>query len=854
MVSPASVASSASAVRSLLDLACELVELLLQQVRTNQPFDFNIAPKDLAEEVSLLAVECDLIYTDVQEIAHKSQSRPALVEQDDGTLWACLDHETELARRSLRELEVIIQQRPQKSSVLSRSLSLVQKRMQIRNETLRLKLALSKNKICLNITLRLLHIKFPHLGPFRSGPHLMKDPHTLQDMVTKLENLTNLDSQAQLSFVETSLLQIAKTLIEQNVGEARDQNSNTTVASSDHDQTTDISTITHPSRHAHLGLSDPSTSSNPQIVVTSAAHDSKPPQVSEPTIGENEDFDDLDLDMATAALQTGGDAFQSGQWEEADSLLREALQVLQYLPEKRRAFCDVFDLRFKLAVCAFHTHSPQEAETALRNVVETPATSDKQLESIHEVTHLLSQLYVRTQQIDRARLECEKALQARRRLLGKQSDAALASTALMAHIYVLLGNRARAKTCLAMIPEARRDSILYSVEKSLGTGVEHLNFASLLTRAMSDTTDGTNSSPKMFTQSTIGTLDNEPQKAQPLGSPAPSFRQMHVRSQSSVAGEEDTQHSTMSPPPSSYEPGRIMSWNQDQKSDRYSVDLIVNDTASLRLRDPPQASEVKIEQKLSRKEILEKVGCQPKDQIEEAVCTGDHLKLVSLLTKKKDFWRSKLRKRTRPERVTALHFAALFGETDMARRLLISGFNINEIPYGYTTRLTPLTFAIGARQVDMVEFLIANGARPCEPDSWSTLAGHLMSRSWLAKTMSESEREFTPNRIVAIMEILSRHGWNTNQPIEESGKTVLHQAVAFWTGHYTWDLNLRATIASFLYEHGADPHLKNLEGKTPYEMAVSLGNQELLHILNGNLKMKSGDNGAPELYELSGHN
>jgi hypothetical protein len=64
----------------------------------------------------------------------------------------------------------------------------------------------------------------------------------------------------------------------------------------------------------------------------------------------------------------------------------------------------------------------------------------------------------------------------------------------------------------------------------------------------------------------------------------------------------------------------------------------------------------------------------------------------------------------------------LFDEIEMAQRLIAAGFNVNEVPYGYSTSLTPLKFAIGARQVAMVEFLIANGAKPLEPDSWSTLA------------------------------------------------------------------------------------------------------------------------------------
>lgn len=201
----------------------------------------------------------------------------------------------------------------------------------------------------------------------------------------------------------------------------------------------------------------------------------------------------------------------------------------------------------------------------------------------------------------------------------------------------------------------------------------------------------------------------------------------------------------------------------------------------------------------------------------------------------------------RPERVTALHFAALFGEVDMARRLLSSSFNINEVPYGYTTHLTPSKFAIGFRQVDMVEFLIANAARPSEPDSWSTLAGQLMSRSWLMKTMSEAEKEYVPSRIVLILGILIMHGWDVNAPFEMSGGTVLHQAVTFWTGSYIWDPNLRASVTSFLCERGADPFQANTEDKTPYDLALASGHQDLLLVLSRGSKSKGPENGLAEL-------
>jgi ankyrin repeat protein len=203
--------------------------------------------------------------------------------------------------------------------------------------------------------------------------------------------------------------------------------------------------------------------------------------------------------------------------------------------------------------------------------------------------------------------------------------------------------------------------------------------------------------------------------------------------------------------------------------------------------------------------------------------------------------------------VTALHFAALFGEVDMARRLVEANFDVNEVPFGYSTTLTPLNFAIGARQVAMVDFLTANGAKPAEPDTWSTLAAQLMGRSWLVKTMSESERVLVPDRIVAIMKILLRHGWLINAPIGASGNTILHQAVSFWTGAYTWDLSLRGVVTSFLCERYADPFQSNTEGKTPYDMALASGHQDLLLILEHCSKRKELSGASIMPVELPGH-
>ena len=569
-------------------------------------------------------------------------------------------------------------------------------------------------------------------------------------------------------------------------------------------------------------------------VLTSATSAQRIVQDCEPSnLMEDISKDDLDTDLAKTALDTGAKAFKARDWEEADSFFQEALRVIQQLPKQQRKFCDFFNLQYKLAVCAYYTQEPAIAKQALESLVQQSASSDEQRERISNVVHLLSQLYIRMGHLDRARGECEKALQARRRLLDKQSDASLESTALMSYIYILLDNRTRARSYLAIIPEARRDELLRGVEECLTTEAERLSSPPILTRLISgdsglaiNLNQHTLPAPSL-TQSTMSPA-SEAISQWPGGSP----RQQHERIRSS--GKESGDHQSI-------ENSSIYSAREDQEP-KFKNQRIVNGVPStdpeafgataLISSESLETNEPFKTRALSRKDILNKVRCQPKTRVEEAVCEGNHTAFVNLLSKKNRFWQSKLRKHVRPERVTALHFAALFGEIDITRRLLSSGFTLNKISYRYSTGLTLLKFAIGARQVDMVRYLIENGAKPIEPDSWSTLAGQLMNRSWLMKTMSDIDKESVPNQIMAILEILLKHRWDVNRPFGTSGGTVLHQAVTFWTGSYQYDLQLRPIVTQFLCEWGADPCQRDLDGRTPYDLASASGHREVLLVLD----------------------
>jgi tetratricopeptide (TPR) repeat protein len=739
----------------------------------------------------------------------------------------------------------------------------------------------------------------------------------LKDMVEKQQRLSEASPQLQPYRIDSSLLECALEVIERSASTAEETLTAESVAGgqavgSGSMPVADWIRILDSLRR---GLALVSAQQNSQVADAS---------------GDLSD-DDFNVDLAEAALKTGVGAFEAQDWYEADSLLQDALRLLQELPEHQRAFCDMFTLHYRLAVCAYYTQEPADAEEALTSLVQLSANSGEQKACVYDATHLLSLLYIRTGKIDHAHSECEKALRGRRKLLKKESDASLESMALMAHIHGLLNNHHRAKTILYMIPEARREAILRTVEESLRTKFEHVDFSQ--TRASSIfeesdlashrsqsrlsttsslagrtgyyssavpvmssplsgagpqqarnrvTTEHPASSSPAMSQSSAGSppqlwpekLDAQPVVAAPRRPLVNSIDLETMPNNRTPTGQSEAlqlpaashQPRTRSPslhsgicippPITTYLPRNEKKGEARPlggKPEKEDVTNTKRPTAAILSPVTPAVEDGILErQTLSRKEILHRIGCLPRDNIEDAVCTGDQLVFGNILGSKKEIWRSRLRKRVRPERVTALHFAALFGEIDMARRLLDAKFNINEIPWGYSTTYTPLKFAIGARQVAMVEFLIAKGAKPNVPESWSTLAGQLMNRSWLRKTMSDAEKEYVPERMKAILRILLNHGLDVNAPVDAAGGRLLHQAVTFGVERDRWDLGVRAAMTSFLYEKGASPFQANAEGKTPYSITIASEQHNLLFIFDRRPSVKELGIGTKAPFELSG--
>ena len=180
--------------------------------------------------------------------------------------------------------------------------------------------------------------------------------------------------------------------------------------------------------------------------------------------GDLDSEDSFTLDAAQQAIITGREAFQRQDYTEASATLGEAFKIVRELPVSRQTICDPCEMRYMLGVCAFYLEEPLAAEVALLAIIEnTPKAKtqdDARRLQVCDAGHLLSLVYIRLGRIDQARLYCENALQGRRRLLGKTSDASYESLALMAKIFELNGNTSRSKIVNMMIPDPKRENLV----------------------------------------------------------------------------------------------------------------------------------------------------------------------------------------------------------------------------------------------------------------------------------------------------------------------------------------------------------------------------------------------------------
>lgn len=162
------------------------------------------------------------------------------------------------------------------------------------------------------------------------------------------------------------------------------------------------------------------------------------------------------------------------------------------------------------------------------------------------------------------------------------------------------------------------------------------------------------------------------------------------------------------------------------------------------------------------------------------------------------------------QKVTGLHIAALFGDANLASKLIEAGADVNaeahvksfnRLSWKCNNPLTPLACAVLLRHQDTIRLLISKGAQFTTRNGTSVAAA-ITNKAFL-KHDSFSLRE--------TLECLRFLGWDINSPLSTNGGTLLHQ--------YT--LNSNASNTFMLIRCGASVVQKNGNGDIPLNMAIA---------------------------------
>ncbi|KAK5745516.1 hypothetical protein LTR17_001386 [Elasticomyces elasticus] len=426
---------------------------------------------------------------------------------------------------------------------------------------------------------------------------------------------------------------------------------------------------------------------------------------------EDTDDDDLDnvlaRDMAAAALHEGSQAFDLQQWEDAEILLKDSLTDLNRLKGTKRSREDLFELRYKLSVCAFHNSNVVIAQEVLLSFVEPVPSSDAQRRRVCDVGHLLAQFYMRIGSSELALSTCENVLRARLRLLGKQSNPYYESLALMAAIHEACNNKHRARVALAMIPESRREDLLAQVN-----------------------------------------CDDWPS---------------HSRSSRPPQG-----HSTTVPDPLPATKREPFAAVDQGRSDLPTINTINNpkDGVEYDSREPEaggQTSADNAPNKLITKSpdtsiraaLCRRLGVSAQDDVEPAILTNDHESASFLIDT------------VRPDQSRCprlLHLASLLGDDQLVRSLLdldfpIDGIHVFETSGGYQGKVVPRPWtspdiAVGANWLPVVRTLLDRGASlnpHYKKSQWDDAR-----RQWMSPAWSECRPCLAPEEPIDILNLLIR--------------------------------------------------------------------------------------------------
>ncbi|KAK5681512.1 hypothetical protein LTS10_006044 [Elasticomyces elasticus] len=831
MADPFTALSTAAAALQIGQMAMNMSSYLYKLGKAISKVDQTVS--SLATETEALYQACNLISQEIKGVLPDPGLENKRPYDEDGSLWRSVTLHLKDTKVTVGDLQRVVGDDTQQSKDFFQR---ARKQMHLdknKDELESIRRRLHTHTQGLQMALQMVNIKIAYLAPKIVTDDLGVKIEDLKTGILNLQSNFQANGQKGITPSEVDLIQCAKeimrsgkTLCEESLagdymqrgeGAAR---INRLVA----EWAGDVESLRRDTEASGLSDTDTQTSnlfSEDNWPAISTAHTTAVDEADDDQVRKDIDEsdkvdDDFVLEIAQAALEQGQQAFDQEDWQEAETLLKEALKDLKSLPPRRRAGCDIFELEYRLTLCAYHTREPAIAKEALMSLVGQTPTSDEQKGRIYDAAHLLAQLHLREGELEPARMTCESTLKARSKLLGKTHDSYLESLALMAHVYLLLGNAPRARVFMGMIPESRRTALreilqiiprqtptAVAGEVTTGRAAEHTDHPSPNVR-QTDTTEPKDSANPVKERSYSDVILYPKQ--------GPGEMRNLVISGSAIgkqgADERAKPYTAESQP------------NADSKVEPSPTGNLDGLEQQAGLVDKSRAIN-----KTAREFIFTNMEFVTGDKLGRAICEGE-LGAALLLAREAD-------QKTRESNKFALVFASASGDFQLAVVLIDRGWAAGaRVEHTNGVGVYALDQAMIWRRPAVARLLLEHGAdvapertKGCFP------AGYVLLDWSLERHLATGSSE-----LLACILLLLDKGWNIDQttqlgPVSKGAddwvRPLLYQALSC----QPLALATRRDVINFLLEKGASP-LVLIDGKHPLvHEAIRYNRPEVLTLL-----------------------
>ena len=192
-------------------------------------------------------------------------------------------------------------------------------------------------------------------------------------------------------------------------------------------------------------------------IISPTGHDSTHSEVTEPESIEHEfnPEEDFNLDLMLSLARAGKKHFDNSNPEQAKENLDLSLQYAKKLTPRRYSEQSrpLTEVRLMLGSIYLQRRELKKAHDHLVTLVKETAPSNDNRLLLHDAQYKLARVYLLEKNFDNAQVACQKCMQGRGRLLGKESQPYFEAIQLLVLIYHGKGSHLEADVMLQKLPK-----------------------------------------------------------------------------------------------------------------------------------------------------------------------------------------------------------------------------------------------------------------------------------------------------------------------------------------------------------------------------------------------------------------